>query len=35
MLNYARPAGPLRLDARFGHMMRRIGLVPAPDMPAS
>jgi TolB-like protein/predicted Ser/Thr protein kinase len=35
MMNYARPAGPLRLDARFGQMMRRIGLVPAPDIPTS
>jgi serine/threonine-protein kinase len=33
MMNYARPAGPLRRDARFGRMMRRIGLVPAPDIP--
>ena len=35
MMNYARPAGPLRHDVRFGRMMRRIGLVPAPDIPAS
>jgi serine/threonine protein kinase len=35
MTNYARSAGPLRQDARFGRMMRRIGLVPAPDIPAS
>ena len=35
MMNYARPAGPLRHDARFGRMMRRIGLVPAPDIPTS
>ncbi len=35
MMNYARAAGPLRHDARFGRMMRRIGLEPAPDIPAS
>ena len=35
MMNYARAAGPLRHDARFGRMMRRIGLVPALDIPAS
>ena len=35
MTNYARSVGPLRQDARFGRLMRRIGLVPAPDIPAS
>jgi TolB-like protein len=34
MMNYARPAGPLRHHARFGRVMRRIGLEPAPDIPA-
>ncbi len=35
MMNYARPAGPLRHDPRFGRMMRRIGLEPAADIPVS
>ena len=35
MMNYALPAGPLRRDARFGRLMRRVGLVPAPDIPTS
>ena len=35
MMNYARPAGPVRHDVRFGRLMRRIGLEPALDIPAS